>query len=292
MAGKRVDETFAGQFRSVFRGSGMEFDEVREYSPGDDVRALDWNVTARAGKPFVKRYTEERERRVVLVVDVSGSQRFGTAEGFKLELAAEVAALLAACANRSNDKIGLVAFTDRVEHFVPAKKGPRHAGRVIRDVLGVEPKRAGTDLAGVLDEVNRTVRRGAILVVISDFLDTQASQADGPLSFEKALVRAARRHDVICVRALDARELDLPSVGVVRLADLETGEVREVDTSDAGVRAAFRRASSRQRESIALLMRRAGADFVELVNGADYVEPLRRLFDRRARRRGLRRVHR
>src|SRR5438552_10144532 len=216
VAGGRVDETFAGQFRSVFRGSGMEFDEVREYVAGDDVRSIDWNVTARSGRPFVKRYVEERERRLVLVVDLSGSQRFGTKTRLKVELAAEVAAVLATLANKSNDKVGLVASTDRVEHYVPARKGSRHAGRVIRDVLGIEPQHSGTDLAGTLDEVNRTIRRGAILVLISDF------RHRGPIAaLEKALVRAARRQDLIAVRAVDPGEEELPDVGIVRVADLE-----------------------------------------------------------------------
>lgn len=284
VAGRRVDEAFAGQFRSVFRGSGIEFDEVREYVVGDDVRSIDWNVTARANKPFVKRYVEERERRLILVVDVSASQSFGTAPDahehgapvLKTELAAEVAAVLAAAATRSHDKVGLIAFTDRVEHFVPARKGARHAGRVIRDVLGFRPMRTGTDLAGTLDQLNRTLRRGAILVVVSDFL------AGG---FEKPLERACRRHDVIAVRPIDAREEELPDVGIVRVEDLETGEKDEIDTSNAGVRRRWAERALAHREALAALMRRAGADLVHVRTGDDYVEPLRRLFRKRALRR-------
>ena len=278
VAGRRVDETFAGQFRSVFRGSGIEFEEVREYVVGDDVRTIDWNVTARAGKPFVKRYVEERERRLVLLVDLSGSQRFGTTDTRKVELAAEVAAVLAAAAIRSNDKVGLVAFTEDVEHFVPARKGRRHALRVIRDVLGFEPEKSGTNLAGTLDRVNRVLRRGAILVLVSDFLTS---------GYEKALLRAARRHDVIAVRANDRREDELPPVGLVRVTDLETGEPAEVDASDPVVREEYRLRAGARRAGVEALMRRVGADYVEIHTGEDYVEPLRRLFERRARRRGL-----
>ena len=280
VAGRKVDEAFAGQFRSVFRGAGIEFEEVREYVVGDDVRSIDWNVTARAGKPYVKRYVEERERRLVLVVDLSGSQRFGTADTLKVELAAEVAAVLAAAAIRSNDKVGLVAFTAGVEHFVPARKGARHALRVIRDVLGFQPELSGTDLAGTLEHVNRVLRRGAILVLISDFLTS---------GYEKALVRAARRHDVIAVRANDPREDELPAVGLVRVADLETGEVGEVDASHPAVREEYRLRAAARRAGVEALMRRAGADYVEISTNQDYVDPLRRLFEKRARRRGARR---
>jgi uncharacterized protein (DUF58 family) len=276
-AGRRVDESFAGAYRSVFRGSGIEFEEVREYLAGDDVRSIDWNVTARAGRPFIKRYVEERERRLVLVVDLSASQKFGTRQTLKADLAAEVAALLAATALRTNDKVGLVAFTDGIERFVPAKKGERHAIRVIRDVLGYEPKRAGTDLAGTLEEVGRTVRRGAIVVLVSDFV------ASG---YEDALKRTARRHDVIAIRVVDPREETLPAVGLVQVEDLETGALAEIDASDAGVREAYASAAVARRAGIEALMRRAGADFVEVRTGEDYVEPLRTLFARRQRRRG------
>lgn len=274
-AGRRVDESLAGQFRSVFRGSGIEFDEVHEYSPGDDVRSIDWNVTARVGKPFVKRYVEERERRLVLVVDLSGSQRFGTNVTLKGELAAEVAALLAATAIRSNDKVGLVAFTDSIEHFVPARKGERHAVRVIRDVLGFEPRSTGTNLAGTLDEICRTVRRGAILVLVSDFV------ASG---YEEPLKRAARMHDVIAVRVIDRREETLPAVGLVRAVDLESGREIEIDAGDAQVREAWAARAAAHRAAVETQTRRAGADYVEVFTGEDYVEPLRRLFARRRRR--------
>ncbi len=277
LAGRKVDESFAGQFRSVFRGSGIEFEEVREYVAGDDVRAIDWNVTARSGKPYVKRYVEERERRLLLVVDVSGSQRFGTRVERKIDLAAEIAAVLAACATRSNDKVGLVAFTDDVEHFVPPRKGTRHAGRVIRDVLGFQPVRNGTNLAGTIDHVGRMVRRGAILVVISDFL--------APAGWEKALSRAARRHDVIAVRPSDPREGDLPAVGLVHAADLETGEVGEIDASDPAVRDAWRQKWERHKAVVTTTLRRAGADYVEVRTGEDFIAPLRALFAKRGRKR-------
>ncbi|HVO30818.1 MAG TPA: DUF58 domain-containing protein [bacterium] len=275
VAGRRVDESLAGQFRSVFRGSGIEFDEIREYGPGDDVRSIDWNVTARVGKPFVKRYVEERERRLVLVVDLSGSQRFGTQVTLKAELAAEVAALLAAAALRTNDKVGLVAFTDSIERFVPARKGERHAIRVIRDVLGYEPRSSGTNLSGTLDEVCRTVRRGAILVVISDFV------ADG---FEESLRRASRLHDLIAVRVNDRREEELPPVGLVRMVDLESGREIEIDASDSRTREAWAERAAARRATLETQMRRAGADYVEVRTGEDYVEPLRRLFARRRMR--------
>ena len=275
-AGRRVDESLAGQYRSVFRGGGIEFDEVREYLAGDDVRSIDWNVTARAGRPFIKRYVEERERRLVLVVDLSGSQRFGTRVSLKADLAAEVAALLAAAAIKTNDKVGLVAFTDTIERFVPARRGERHAIRVIRDILGFEPKSTGTDLAGTLEEVARTVRRGAILVVISDFI------AQG---FEEAFRRVSKRHDLIAVRVIDPREEDLPDVGLIRVTDLESGADDEIDSSDAGVRAAWAARSKGRRAALESLARGCAADYVELRTGEDYVEPLRRLFARRRMRR-------
>ncbi len=275
VAGRRVDEAFAGQFRSVFRGSGIEFDEVREYVAGDDVRAIDWNVTARAGEPFVKRYTEERERRLVLAVDLSGSQRFGTAAEHKVELAAEVAAVLAATAIRSHDKVGLLAFTDRVELFVRPRKGAKHAFRVVREVLGFKPVGRGTDLAGALDTLNRVVRRGAIVVLISDWW------ADG---HERALARAARRHDLIAVWPVDPREEELPPVGLIAARDLESGEEIEVDTSSRRTAEAYRAAAAGRRARIEAQMRRAGCDLVEVRTGEDYVARLRQLFDRRARR--------
>src|SRR5438067_1742547 len=207
-ARRAVEDLLGGEYHSVFKGSGIAFDEVREYQPGDDIRAIDWNVTARMGHPFIKRFIEERELTVLLVVDESGSQQFGTRLQQKREVAAELAAVLAFSAISNNDRVGLVQFTDRVEHFVPPRKGSRHVLRLIRDVLFYEPKRRGTSLREGLDFLNRVRRRRAVVFLFSDFLDQ---------GFEKSFKRTGKRHDLVAVRLTDPREEELPAVGLLEL---------------------------------------------------------------------------
>ena len=249
-----VTETLAGQYHSVFKGQGMNFDEVREYQPGDDVRAIDWNVTARMNHPFIKKFVEERELTLMLVVDVSGSGRFGSHDQSKRELAAEIASVLAFSAIRNNDKVGLILFSDEVEKFIPPRKGRSHVLRVIREVLFFEPKRRGTDLNAALEFLLRVQSHKAVTVVVSDFIGSpaQLKRADrrqlrpqmmlleslAQASFT-LLKQANRRHDVVAVQITDRYELELPALGRLILDDAETGEVMEVNTGDARKRDAF-----------------------------------------------------
>src|SRR6516162_1568255 len=222
-ARRAVEDLLGGEYKSVFKGTGIAFEEVREYQPGDDIRAIDWNVTARMGHPFVKRFIEERERTVVLVVDCSASQQFGSGLRQKREVAAELAAVLAFSAVSNNDRVGLLQFTDKVERFVPPRKGTRHVLRLIRDVLFYEPVRRGTSLKGGLDFLNRVLRRRTIVFLLSDFLDE---------GFEPSFKRAGRRHDLIAVRISDPHEEELPAVGLLELEDAESGERLMLDTTD------------------------------------------------------------
>ena len=274
-----VNSVFTGEYRSVFKGQGMEFSEVREYQPGDEVRSIDWNVTARMGRPFVKRYIEERELTVMLVVDLSGSERFGTVRRFKSELASELAAVLAMSAIRNNDKVGVLLFTDRIEHVIPPRKGRRHVLRIIRDLLAFEPVGRGTDLAGAIDYTARMLGEHAIVFIVSDFLD---ADIDHPLKL------MAQRHDVVAVTVEDPSERDLPDIGIARLIDPETGETFEVDTSNAGVRTSYSTRVSAEREERKHLLRRLAIDEVSVRTEAGVVEPLLRFFrsrETRARRR-------
>jgi uncharacterized protein (DUF58 family) len=274
-----VNSVFTGEYRSVFKGQGMEFSEVREYQPGDEVRSIDWNVTARMGRPFVKRYIEERELTVMLVVDLSGSERFGTVRRFKSELASELAAVLAMSAIRNNDKVGVLLFTDRIEHVIPPRKGKRHVLRIIRDLLAFEPVGRGTDLAAAIDYTARMLGEHAIVFIVSDFLDVDI---DHPLKL------MAQRHDVVAVTVEDPSERDLPDIGIARLIDPETGETFEVDTSHPGVRGSYATRVSKEREERKHLLRRLAIDEVSVRTEAGVVEPLLRFFRSRetqARRR-------
>src|SRR3954465_15951759 len=235
-----VQETFAGDYHSVFKGRGMNFEDVREYQPGDEIRAIDWNVTARLGTAFVKKFTEERELTVILVVDVSASGSFGSVSQSKRELAAEVASLMAFSAIRNNDKVGLLLFTDRVELFIPPKKGRSHTLRIIREVLFFDPVGRGTDAALALDYLNKVITRRAVVFFISDF---QAPD------FSRQLAVSGRRHDFIAVHIQDQREEQLPNVGIITLEDAETGEQIEINTADRSTRARFNAmAETRQTE--------------------------------------------
>lgn len=274
-----VDALFSGEYRSVFKGQGMEFAEVREYTPGDEVRAIDWNVTARMSKPYVKRYIEERELTVMLALDVSGSERFGTVRRFKSDVITEFAAVVALAAVRNNDRVGILFFTDRVELVVPPRKGKRHMLRIVRDLLVFEPTGTRTDLSPALQYMQRTLHQHTVIFLVSDF------QAEG---YEHALKVLARRHDVVAVTLNDPAEDLLPDVGVARLRDPETGEYVEIDTSNRSVRAAYTEGVSAERLARRRLLRRAGLDEIELKTESDVIEPLLKFFrarDTRVRRR-------
>jgi len=279
-----VDTIFGGEYHSVFRGQGMEFAEVREYQTGDDVRHIDWNVTARMGHPYVKKHVEERELTVFLVVDLSGSEQFGTRLRFKAEAAAEVAAVLALSAVRNNDRVGLLIFTDRVEHVVPPRKGRRHVLRVIRDVLAFRPAGTGTDIAGALDYAARLLRHRSIMFVMSDFIGTgQAGRGTAPL-LEKTLRTVARRHDVVAVSMTDVAERALPRLGLVVVRDPETGELVAVDTAKPGLRRAYERYVEAEWDEMRRLFRRLGIDEIGVRTDEPVVRPLLAFFRRRERK--------
>ena len=270
-----VNTLFSGEYRSVFKGQGMEFAEVREYLPGDEVRTIDWNVTARMGRPFVKRYIEERELTVMLVVDVSGSARFGTRNRFKSELAGELAAVLTMSAIRNNDRVGILLFTDRVEHVVPPRKGRRHGMRVIRDLLVHEPAGSGTDVAGAVGYLDRVLAHRAIVFVVSDFLEAD---------LERPLKRLAQQHDVIAVTVTDPAEQELPDAGLVRFRDPESGAQVDVDTSDPRVRNVFDEEVAVEQATRRHLLRRLGIDEIAVRTDSGYLEPLLRFFRNREMR--------
>ena len=272
---RMVSDVFAGEYQSVFKGRGMEFDEVREYQPGDEVRDIDWNVTARYGRPFIKKFVEEREQTVMLLVDASGSSRFGSRDRFKSELAAELCAVLAFSAIRNKDKVGLIIFTDRIEKFVPPAKGSRHVLRVIREVLYFQPEGEGTDITLALEYLNRVTRRRSITFLVSDF------EAEG---YEKALTIANKRHDMIAVMVKDPRERELPPVGLINLRDAETGEDCLVDTSDANIRRRYREDAEREEEETVKLFRGSGIDFIRVSTDQPYVPELMRFFKQRERK--------
>jgi uncharacterized protein (DUF58 family) len=270
-----VNSLFAGEYRSIFKGYGMEFAEVREYNPGDEVRSIDWNVTARMGRPFVKRYIEERELTVMLVVDLSGSSQFGTVSRFKAEMAIELAAVLTMSAVRNNDRVGALLFTDHVEHVVPPGKGRRHALRIIRDVLVHQPEGKGTDIGGALEYLNRLLPHRAIVFLISDLIDP---------GLERPLKYLSRRHDVVVASLEDPAEWILPEIGVARFVDPETGQVVSVDTSDRRVREGFQQASEAERAARRQLLRRLAIDEVPVNTKDGYLEALLRFFRARGRR--------
>ena len=282
-----VTETLAGQYHSVFKGQGMNFDEVREYQPGDEVRSIDWNVTARMNHPFVKKFVEERELTLMLVVDVSGSGRFGSQAQSKRELAAEIASVLAFSAIRNNDKVGLVLFTDEVEKFIPPRKGRKHVLRVIREVLFFEPKRRGTNLPGALEFASRMLAHRSIMVAVSDFLaPSHATPKPADIrTFQTAIKQANRRHDLVTVRVTDPHELELPALGRLILEDAESGEVVEVNTSSDANRNAFALRQFRSQEDLARMFRSAGVDSIQLRTDQPYGVALGKFFETREKRR-------
>ena len=274
-----VETAFAGDYHSVFKGRGMNFEDVREYQPGDEIRAIDWNVTARMGNAFVKKFTEERELTVMLVVDVSASGNFGSTTQSKRELAAEVACLLAFSAIRNNDKVGLILFTDRVELFIPPKKGRSHTLRLIREILFFEPKGRGTDPALALDYLNKIVTRRAVVFFISDF---QAPD------FSRSLAVSGRRHDFVAIHIHDERERALPNIGIITLEDAETGDQIEINTADRTTRVRFSGLVDERDQELARVLRRNNIDAIALQTGKDYLPQLRSFFKQRERRLGVR----
>jgi uncharacterized protein (DUF58 family) len=274
-----VQTMFAGDYHSVFKGRGMNFEDVREYQPGDEIRAIDWNVTARLGTAFVKKFTEERELTVVLVVDVSASGNFGSVSQSKRELAAEVACVLAFSAIRNNDKVGLLLFSDRVELFIPPKKGRSHTLRIIREILFFEPAGRGTAPALALDYLNNVVTRRAVVFFISDF---QTSD------FSRELSVSGRRHDFIALHIQDQREEALPNVGIITLEDAETGEQIEINTGDRTTRARFSAQAETRRAELYRTLRRSSIDAISLRTGENYLPALRSFFKQRERRLAVR----
>ena len=270
-----VNEVFSGEYSSVFKGRGMSFAEVREYQYGDDIRGIDWNVTARTGSPHVKIFEEERELTLMLVVDVSASSQFGTRGRMKSELAAELCGVLAFSAIKNNDKVGLILFSDRIEKFVPPRKGRRHALRVLRELLYHPAEGKGTDIAGALEYLARVTRRRAVVFLVSDFMAGEYGQA---------LSVAARRHDLVAVRVGDRREEDIPPMGFVEFEDPETGERVVVNTSGRALRERFREIRSRSRARADELFKRSRIDAIDVTTGVPYDRALKRFFEERARR--------
>ncbi len=284
-----VDSIFGGEYQSVFRGQGMEFSEVREYQAGDDVRNIDWNVTARVGSPYIKKHVEERELTVLLAVDLSGSEQFGSRERFKAERAAELAAVLALSAIRNNDRVGLIIFSDHIEHVVPPKKGRRHVLRLIRDLLAFQPTGRGTDLPGALDYAARLLPHRAVIFLLSDFalLYPGDGGPDSPAfaRWEKTLRLVSRRHDVVAVSVRDELEQNLAGLGVVLLTDPETGEQIAVDTERHGVRARYQTFLAQEQAAMRRLFRRLGVDEIAINTSGSFVRPLLAFFRRRERTR-------
>ena len=270
-----VDSILSGGYHSVFRGRGMEFSEVRAYVEGDDVRTIDWNVTARMGDPYVKKHVEERELTVMLPVDASASGEFGSAERLKTEVAVELCALLAFSAIRNNDRVGLVIFTSEVEKYVPPKKGKNHVLRVIRELLYFRPRKSGTRINEAVRFLTKVQRKKAVVFLVSDFLD------DG---FADPLRVAAKRHDMIAVRMVDARECRLPPVGLIDLEDAESGRTIVVDAGNAALRRAYERHIAARRQNLTQLFRSIGIDEIRIDTSQDYVEPLVKFFRKRERK--------
>jgi len=276
---KAVNDVLAGEYHSVFKGQGMEFDEVRAYQPGDDIRTIDWNVTARTGHPYVKRYVEEREITVFFLVDLSRSGSFGSREKLKNEVAAEFCALLAFSAIKNNDKVGLIVFTDTIQLFIPPAKGTSHVLRLIRELLFFEPgkirKKTGTDIALALDYLGRVLHKRGVVFLVSDFLDQ---------NFEKPLRVLARRHDLIAVTVSDPRELALPDVGLLEIQDAETGEIVVIDTGSKTVRSRYKRLAEEKNKALSDLFQSTGIDQIQLLTDRDYVLDLVKFFRKRMKK--------
>ena len=272
---RMVTDALAGEYHSIFKGRGMEFAEVREYQMGDDIRTIDWNVTSRTGTLHVKKFTEERELTVLLLIDVSGSADFGTREHFKREVAAEMGALLAFSALKNNDRVGAIVFSSDVEMYIPPRKGRAHVLRVIRDLLYFQPKGRGTSLARACDYLNRITRKRAVVFLLSDFIDSK---------FEKPLRVAARKHDLISVFISDPREAEMPSIGLVELEDAESGHRLLLDTSDRSAMATYSEWVAERGERQRAELSSMGVDIIDISTDVPYDRPLARFFEQRARR--------
>jgi uncharacterized protein (DUF58 family) len=270
-----VNNIFAGEYESVFKGRGMEFDEVREYQPGDEIRTIDWNVTARMGQPYIKKYVEERELVMMLLVDTSASADFGTHQQTKAEIAAEISALLAFSAIKNNDKVGLICFTNEVELFVPPRKGKKHVLRVVRELFYFEPQQQGTNINAALEYVDRVLRRRSVVFLISDFKDQ---------GYEQRLQVTSKRHDLVSITLQDAREEVLSDVGLIELEDAETDEAIILDTRDARAREMYRQLNLNAIEARRKHFRSNKIDNIEIRTDGSYVEPLIRFFQQRAAR--------
>jgi uncharacterized protein (DUF58 family) len=272
---KLVNDVFSGEYHSIFKGRGMEFEEVREYQPGDDVRIIDWNVTARYGFPFVKKFKEERELTVMLLVDASSSGEFGTALRMKGEIAAEMCSVLAFSAIKNNDRVGMIIFTDRVEKYIPPKKGSSHVLRLIREVLYFAPQHHGTDINCALDFLGRVIKRRSVVFLVSDFLSS---------GFEKMLSIANKKHDLIAIKITDPREIQLPDVGFLELEDTETGEQIIIDTKSTEVRRSFEDYALGEQTKLDKGFRSIDLDHINIFTDRSYVEPLMAFFKIRAKR--------
>ncbi len=276
---RKVTDVFAGQYQSVFKGLGMEFDEVREYLPGDEIRSIDWNVTARMGHPYIKKFVEERELTIMILLDVSMSCRFGTAGRIKSELAAELCSVIAFSAIQNHDKVGMLTFTDNIEKFIPPRKGVRHVLRVIREAIYNKPEGRGTDVNKVLEYLNRVTTRRTITFVISDFFAED---------FKKTLSITNKRHDVIAVSVSDPAELELPKAGIAKLHDAETGSPYVIDTSNSSIRKLYESKTRATAEARHEVFRSVGVDNIDIRTDESYVQPLIRFFRMRERRRRMR----
>lgn len=282
LTNKLIDDQLSGDYHSTFKGQGVEFDEVRPYEVGDDVRTIDWNVTARTGVPFIKRYSEERELTVLFMVDVSGSQGYGTAGRSKMQLSAELTALLALTAIRNQDKIGLVLFSDKIVKYIPPRKGRDSVMRLVREVLAAEDDaEGGTDFAQALKFLNGVQKRRAVVFLVSDFMMPSGARE----AAARLISATARHHDMICARVSDPAESVLPDVGLVELEDPETGSIRLVDTSSAAVREAFAKAAKSDSDELERLLRRNAIDTLEVATDRPYIDGVRALFKRRAMKR-------
>ncbi len=272
---KAVNDSLAGEYESVFKGRGMEFEEVREYQIGDEIRSIDWNVTARAGEPYVKLFVEERELTVIFLVDLSASGAFGSTGRIKNEVAAEICALMAFSAIKNNDKVGLLVFTDHVEMFIPPAKGTTHVLRLIRELLSFQPRQSQTDISAGIEYLGRVINKRSVVFLVSDFMGE---------NYEKPMRILAKRHDLIAVSITDPREVNMPNVGLIQLMDAETGEIVMIDTGSAAVRKRYTKLGSVQQARLRELFRSMDVDQVEITTGRDYVVDLVRFFRTRERK--------
>jgi len=272
-----VNEALVGEYHSIFKGMGMEFEEVREYQPGDEIRLIDWNVTARMGRPFIKRFVEERELTVMLLVDISASENFGSVTYLKNKIALEICALLAFSAIKNNDKVGVILFTDKIEKFIPPKKGAKHVFKVIREILCTKPAHTGTNIATALDYLNKISSRRTISFLVSDFIANENT-------YSNVLRTTNKKHDMIAINIIDPREQELPPVGLIELKDAETGEIITVDTANPVVRKEYFAGVQRRTQERSKLFRSMGIDEIVIQTDKNYVEPIIRFFRIREKR--------